>query len=801
MTPPSGISSSGNVLDSDAPIPPALRNLVIGRSKSRGSGRRTSLQAVTISPSALHRSWSGKPAPFRRARTEQVVDYSPAGGSLSSNPYGDYNGLTRSATVSSMGNRSERIKRQGAVMRRMSSFGGAPIFIPPPPRPPLSAAASAADLPEEHHLSEEHQVSSSLRWAILILTCLLLFGNYYAYDNPAALNRPLMEYLGHDYDTWQYELNLLYAVYSFPNMFLPFIGGQLVDRMDVKKVLLFFSVVVCLGQTLFAIGVTMRSFGVMLLGRILFGIGGESIGVVQATITTAWFRGKELAFALGLNLCIARFGSVVNANFSPRIEKIWTSSGAVWVGSFTCYLSLCCSILLVTLMAHNSPTGTARSPTTGSDRQNTASALEDRSPLLNQDSNSSLPDHTLLEKGYPVDPADDDADMLSIEEDLGPTNWRDCLGQIAMFPWAFWLVCLICVLLYGTVVPFNNIASDFLMSKWYPGDTETAGTVMSIPDTMSALLVPICGVLVDRYGGRASLLVVCALVIASVHTTLGLTMINPIYPLIFLGLSYSLYGVAIWPSIATIIQHQEDAIHDRHPHNPPPRLLGTAYGLSTSALNTALTIMPLVSAQIRVWGGSFVPVELFFVALALAGAAASAVLWIVDINNGSILQHPEMASDDEQDEHDSDNDGKDDTESEPLLNRGDNNNAASSDYGGVMHASPTTERDNPYNTRPPRVVVLHPGETPPPAVVSHPAAPNPHHRRPSAKYANQPFKPGKAFGGSKVKSRSRLLDAALVAGEQPSSHLDNDRSDNDQQEDALLGSSSAHKTNQHGHAN
>ncbi|KAJ3018833.1 hypothetical protein HKX48_002591 [Thoreauomyces humboldtii] len=592
------------------------------------------------------------------------------------------------------------------MMRRMSSFGGAPIFIPPPP---LKIGAEAG--PDEHV-----PAASNLRWFVLALTCLLLFGNYYAYDNPAALNKPLQEYLGHEYDTWQYELNLLYSVYSFPNMFLPFIGGQLVDRLDVKKVLVVFSIIVCAGQTLFAVGVSTKNFPVMLIGRVFFGIGGESIGVVQASVTTAWFRGKELGFALGLNLCIARFGSVVNANLSPRIEKIWGSSGAVWVGSLTCYASLCCSIALVTLMAHHSP-GETRSPTKRS------SQSEEEAPLLDGlgESSSSLSD-PLLEKGL----GEMSSSPVSSEFDE-QVSWRDSIREIAMFPWAFWLVCLICVLLYGTVVPFNNIASDFLMSKWYPGDTQTAGTVMSIPDTMSAILVPICGVLVDRYGGRASLLLLCALVIAAVHTCLGLTMINPVYPLILLGLSYSMYGVAIWPSVACIIQHREDAIHEQNPDSPPPKLLGTAYGLSTSCLNTALTIMPLVSAQIRVWGGSFVPVELFFVALALGGAGASTVLWIVDGYNGSILQRAEM--DDGEESTDDDDEDEDyirynTAETEPLLAAaGRINKPTSTAIGGGFDEKPPLHRRAP----------------------------------PSEKYANQPFKPGKAFG-IKVKTRGRLDD-------------------------------------------
>ncbi|KAJ3183989.1 hypothetical protein HDU85_001840 [Gaertneriomyces sp. JEL0708] len=581
---------------------------VIGRSRTKQKDRRTSLFAASPSLSARGH-W---PSSFRRAQTEQLLESSP-----SSTFRGD--GIApfqRSDT--SMSFRSSRFRSSSALLRRMSSFGGAPIVIAAPVTPVILA-----------EVEEDAPVTSNVRWAVLFLTCLLLFGNYYAYDNPAALNRPLQEYLGHDYDVWQYELNLLYSVYSFPNMFLPFIGGQLVDRMDMKKVLLFFSVTVCLGQTLFAIGVTTKWFGLMLMGRILFGVGGESIGVVQASITTAWFRGKELAFALGLNLCIARLGSVVNANLSPRIEKLWTCSGAVWVGGITCYISFGCAILLAVLLAAHSPSGQVKVTTNSRKVEH-----EEERPLLE------TPDDAALERPPPL--SDEEVDMPSVASQGMKGAICQCMREVHMLPWEFWLVCLICVLLYGTVVPFNNIAQDFLMSKWFPGDTRMAGTVMSVPDTMSAVLVPICGVLVDRYGGRASLLVLCALVIAGVHATLGLTMIYPVIPLVFLGLSYSMYGVAIWPSVAAIVQHEEDKLQEENPFIPAPKLLGTAYGISTSALNAALTVMPLLAARIRVNGGSYVPVELFFVSLAIAGALASVVLWIVDVRNGSVLQMPEI---------------------------------------------------------------------------------------------------------------------------------------------------------------
>ncbi|KAJ3218309.1 hypothetical protein HDU67_006081 [Dinochytrium kinnereticum] len=474
-----------------------------------------------------------------------------------------------------------------------------------------------------------------------------------AYDNPAALNKPLQEYLGHDYDLWQYELNMLYAVYSFPNMFLPFIGGQLVDRLDPKKVLLAFSLCVCVGQTLFAIGVSGKSFGTMVVGRVLFGIGGESISVVQSSITTSWFKKKELAFALGLNLCISRFGSVVNAVLSPKIDKLWGPAIAVWAGTLACYLSFLCALILAAVIATRSP------PTENEPHQNTRPRESNPAepPTLAQQ-----PSTLYFSFDGSLD-ISSSAAVPSLPAPAPPTEGTPLLGggkkeegwfekitsffaEAKKFPPSFWLLCLICVMLYGTVVPFNTIASDFLMSKWYPGDTETAGVVMSIPDSMSAILVPICGAFVDRYGNRALLLIFCSIVIAGVHLTLGLTYLNPVIPLVFLGLSYSIYGVAIWPSIATIIQHEEQVLWDSMPEDSPmPRLLGSAYGLSTAALNTALTIIPLVAAQVRVGGGSFIPVEMFFVGLAVAGTISSIMLFIIDRMNGSILQKPEAVYD------------------------------------------------------------------------------------------------------------------------------------------------------------
>lgn len=57
----------------------------------------------------------------------------------------------------------------------------------------------------------------------------------------------------------------------------------------------------------------------MLVGRVVFGLGGESMSVAQSAIVSVWFKGKELAFALGINLSVSRLGSVLNSNTIPAL--------------------------------------------------------------------------------------------------------------------------------------------------------------------------------------------------------------------------------------------------------------------------------------------------------------------------------------------------------------------------------------------------------------------------------------------------------------------------------------------------
>ncbi|CAO3569758.1 unnamed protein product [Mortierella alpina] len=197
--------------------------------------------------------------------------------------------------------------------------------------------------------------SSHVRWIILATTSTVLLGNYYAFDNPAALNQPLQTYMQMDDDTYAYFINILYTSYSLPNIVLPWLGGYAVDKFGQRRLLIALSATVALGHFVVCLGVQSRSVPAMVLGRVFFGAG-ESLAVTQSAITVKYFRGKELAMALGINLCVSRLGSVVNDILTPYI---WSKSDvptAFWGGFVSCTLSFLTACLLVWMDRRFSPT-------------------------------------------------------------------------------------------------------------------------------------------------------------------------------------------------------------------------------------------------------------------------------------------------------------------------------------------------------------------------------------------------------------------------------------------------------------
>ena len=298
---------------------------------------------------------------------------------------------------------------------------------------------------------------------MLFYSSCFLIGNYYCYDNPAALQKQIKTV----FNIGDADYSLLYTVYSYPNIILPAIGGILLDRIGFRIGLFFFPMILILGQGIFSIGAFYHSYATMAAARGIYGLSGECLTVLQSAIVSKWFKGKELAFALCVNLSVARLGSVINGFTLPAIFNSVEESGGTgdealgwsfFSGFCVCFVSWCAALLLIQLDRK-------------ADAYDGAGGLE-----------------------------------VSDEEKFK-------LRHLKEFKLSFWIICANCVLMYAAIFNFLFVVSDLLQTRSH-FSKGTAGSLFGIPYFMSAIASPAMGIAIDRIGKRTLInILACALLI------------------------------------------------------------------------------------------------------------------------------------------------------------------------------------------------------------------------------------------------------------------------------------------------
>jgi len=308
------------------------------------------------------------------------------------------------------------------------------------------------------------------------------------------------EYFGKP-DDFETLFSLLYTLYAVPNIVLPFFGGYFTDKWGARFCLLIFSCLITIGQVVFALGLSIKSWPVMYLGRIIFGCGGENMNVANSAILSMWFKDKELAFAFGLNLSISRLGSVANNLVSPIITDSVDIVFALWFGVLLCGCSVACAVLISHLdhrvevkilqskgmhrllipstdkmddgpmmgtgllrnAANSNDTETETivvvSPLAIADASDHYSAVSsDNLRSSKEESSSSLVGSkspiTIIgippQKDDVCDDADNEGDDINYQQHRHQRE-KPSFRDILSFKQVFWIVCSSCVIVYGTI--------------------------------------------------------------------------------------------------------------------------------------------------------------------------------------------------------------------------------------------------------------------------------------------------------------------------------------------------------------
>ena len=359
-----------------------------------------------------------------------------------------------------------------------------------------------------------------VRWGFLLIVSIVIMTNYYVYDSLSSIKETIQIELGFS----STEYGMVISFYSFPNTFLlmAVFGGIFLDRFGIRKTGALFTLFCTLGALTTAYGASdlFRNGGfgytlfnsflpgyspelkMMILGRLLYGLGAETSIVVINKILVKWFKGKELAFGFGVNLAIARLGTAAALIFSPILIEAktgWTT--ALWVAAI--FMGTGFLFFLV---------------------------------------------YNFYERKY--DKKNKDESLLAPDEKF---NFQDIIKLIKNR--SFILISLLCLTFYSAVFPFQAFCPDFLHNK-FSLSLKFSGILSSLIIWGTIVFTPIFGWFVDRKGKRATLMLYGSGMILLTHLTLSLTHITPFISMFILGISLSLVPSAMWPAVARLVEEK-----------------------------------------------------------------------------------------------------------------------------------------------------------------------------------------------------------------------------------------------------
>ncbi len=424
-----------------------------------------------------------------------------------------------------------------------------------------------------------HPSRRPYRFAVLLFAAAMIFGSYFAYDSLGAIENLLMAEMG----IGRNAVGATYTMYSLAAIPAVLAGGFLIDRLGTRRASLIFSALVVIGAVLVALA---PNLGTIYAGRLIFGMGSESLIVCQSAILARWFSGKELALAFGIALTVSRLGTLFSFNTEALVAERFGIAGALWLAAGLCGLSLLSNLV-----------------------------------------------YNLLDRR---------AERVLDLTETGSGD-RIVVSDIARFPPSFWFVTLLCLTFYSAIFPFTALSTDFFHDKWglpltaadegagfltqvlsnYLHLFSTAPGTTSIVILASMLCAPFAGRLVDRIGRRASLMVAGAVLMVVAHLTLGLTHLPPAAPMGVLGAAFVLVPASMWPSVPLLVDKQR---------------VGTAFGLMTAIQNVGLMAFPWLNGQLRDLTHGYAASQVLFASLGTVGLACALLLLRADRRAGGRLE-------------------------------------------------------------------------------------------------------------------------------------------------------------------
>jgi len=350
------------------------------------------------------------------------------------------------------------------------------------------------------------------RWTVLAIVSITMMCGYFITDVMAPLQSMLETTFGWDGE----QYGIFTSSYGWFNvtLFMLIISGIILDKKGMRFTGTLACFLMLLGCAIkyYAISPFFSMEGDLFgikkqvlmasVGFATFGVGVETAGITVTKVIARWFKGKEIALAMGLQVAMARIGTALALSITVPVAQYFKEiSVPILLG-----LVLLCIGLIAYLVF----------------------CVMDRKLDASIEESDEEPEESFQLK-----------DIGSIIKNKG-----------------FWLIAILCVLFYSAVFPFLKYATSLMINK-YGVEESLAGTIPSFLPFGTILLTPIFGSIYDKIGKGASIMIFGSLLLIIVHICFALPLLNVWWfaaiIMVVLGIAFSLVPSAMWPSVPKII--------------------------------------------------------------------------------------------------------------------------------------------------------------------------------------------------------------------------------------------------------
>ena len=385
--------------------------------------------------------------------------------------------------------------------------------------------------------------SAAARWSALFIVSFTMMCGYFLTDIMA----PLAGLLEAQFGWSRAEYGTFTSSYGWFNVFLLMLilGGIILDKLGVRLTGLGAALVMVIGTALKYWAISSDSLrgttflgldGQVLLASIgfaTFAVGVEVAGITVSKIIVKWFKGKELATAMGMEMAMARIGTALALGFSVPIAK---AMGVIDVSRsvLVALIGLCIGLIAFFI-------------------------------------------YIAMDKKLDASEATDEVEEKNPEDEFKITD----IGKI-LSNRGWWYIAILCVLFYSAVFPFLKYATDLMVNKFGVAE-DLAGMIPMLLPFGNILLTPLFGGIYDRKGKGATIMIIGSILLILVHALFSVPGLNSwvfaMVLIVILGVAFSLVPSAMWPSVPKIV---------------PEKRLGTAYSLIFWVQNWGLMGVPLL---------------------------------------------------------------------------------------------------------------------------------------------------------------------------------------------------------------